>query len=269
MSAYLFTWNPKKWIWADQSHAVYLINNGDPYDIRWNCGGTKRIKVGDLFFLMRVGVKPKGIIGCGYVVRDRYEHLHWDADRARRGETAGRNDLSFRALSETPIVTLSELDSQFPRRKWTPESSGTIIPDLIATELWKRIQSKPSASFLTSTHDEVKVYAEGRLRITTSKNYDRDPEARQSCLQHHGYACRVCGFDFEKVYGSIGSQFIEVHHLIQLADAGPDHEVEPSADLAPVCANCHRMLHKTRPPIAIEELQTILKDAKTRQLDTP
>lgn len=68
MSAYLYTWNPNKWDWKDFQYAVYCMNNDEPYDRRWSCGNTKRIVIGDLFFLMRLGVEPKGIIGCGYVL---------------------------------------------------------------------------------------------------------------------------------------------------------------------------------------------------------
>ena len=56
MSAYLYTWNPKRWVWVDQADAVYRVNNGDQYDMYWSCGNTKKIQVGDVFFLMRLGV---------------------------------------------------------------------------------------------------------------------------------------------------------------------------------------------------------------------
>jgi hypothetical protein len=40
----------------------------------------------------------------------------------------------------------------------------------------------------------------------------------------------------------------EVHHLKQVAYDGEEHLVDPIEDLRSVCANCHRMLHKVRPP---------------------
>lgn len=261
MSAYLYIWNPNNWNWTDQPEAVIRINSGEPYDVRWSCGNTTRIEIGDIFFLMRLGVEPKGIIGCGYVASTRYEHAHWDEGRALAGDKAWRTDLLFRVLAETPLISFDELKSEFPSHRWTPQSSGTTIPDPIAEALWKRIQSDPSTSFTPSTADEVRLYAEGRPRLTTIKTYDRDSAARQRCLQAHGYGCSVCDFDFEKTYGKLGAQFIEVHHLKQLADAGPDHVINPETDLAPVCANCHRMLHKSRPPFSIEQLQAILRTA--------
>jgi len=56
--------------------------------------------------------------------------------------------------------------------------------------------------------------------------------------------CEVpgCGFDFEAVYGGLGTGFAEVHHLSPLAKM--DGPVETTLnDLAVVCANCHRMIH--------------------------
>lgn len=261
MSAYLYTWNPNNWDWADLSDAIYRVNNGNPYDIRWSCGNNTLIEVGDLFFLMRVGVVPKGIIGCGYIETQRYEHPHWNVERAQRGDKAWRTDLSFRALSETPLFSLEYLKSKFPTHRWTPQSSGTSIPDSIAAKLLKIVQANPSTSFAPSTPEDLRIYAEGRPKTTTVKTYDRDPEARQCCLGLKGYVCTVCGFDFEKSYGAIGKGFIEVHHLKQLADAGADHVINPATDLAPVCANCHRMLHKNRPPYSIEELQAFRRTA--------
>jgi hypothetical protein len=55
--------------------------------------------------------------------------------------------------------------------------------------------------------------------------------------------CEVCGFDFAGVYGTRGSNFCEVHHLMPLSDAHSEVETRLQ-DLAIVCSNCHRMLHR-------------------------
>jgi len=65
LNSYLYTWNPTKWDWSDLQEAIYLVNNDKQYDMYWSCGNTKRIVIGDMFFLARVGTEPKGIIGCG------------------------------------------------------------------------------------------------------------------------------------------------------------------------------------------------------------
>ncbi len=255
MSSYLYTWNPERWTWSDQQEAIYRVNNGDQYDIEWSCGNTKRIEVGDTFFLMRLGVEPKGIIGCGYISSQAYPLPHWDEEKAKAGKTALRTDLLFTALSEEPIVSLSYLQERYPHYTWTPQAGGMSLPNEIADDLFKIIQSDTKFNFKPLAKQAIELFAEGKAKNVTYKTYDRSPAARQACIDHHGYNCSVCDFNFERTYGKHGSKYIEVHHLKQVADVGEEHLINPINDLRPVCANCHRMLHKTRPPISIEELK--------------
>ncbi|MBN2267221.1 MAG: HNH endonuclease [Candidatus Babeliaceae bacterium] len=259
MNAYLYTWNPSLWNWSDQQDAIYRVNNGDQYDMYWSCGNTKKIEIGDVFFLIRLGVEPKGIIGCSYVTSEPYPLPHWDEEKANAGKEAMRTDLLFKALSEEPIVPLEYLQQRYPEYKWTPQAGGISLPQNIAEELFLLIQGSEKVSFPPMSKRDIDVYVEGKTNVVTYKTYDRSPAARQACIQHYGYSCTVCGFTFENAYGAIGSKYIEVHHLHQLADSGEEHIVNPIQDLRPVCANCHRMLHKTRPPISIEELRITIR----------
>lgn len=256
MSAYLYTWNPNKWVWSDQQEAIYLVNNGEQYDMEWSCGNTKKIEIGDLFFLMRLGVEPKGIIACGYVSSVPYFAPHWDDQKASQGKDALRTDLLFKALSENPIVSLDYLQETYPNHNWTPMSGGLSIPDGIANELFSLIQSNRNFSFEQCSQKEMQLFTVGKPKSVTYKTYDRSPEARQACIDHYGYNCSVCGFNFKEAFGALGENYIEVHHLQQISDVEEGHIIDPVTDLRPVCANCHRMLHKTRPPLSIEELKT-------------
>lgn len=258
MSAYLYTWNPNNWKWVDLQDAIFRVNNGEEYNRYWSCGVTKRIAPGDTFLLVRLGVEPKGIIGVGYVTSAPYLRPHWDEAKRTAGETALRTDLLFKALSAKPIIGMVDLCRRFPQHNWTPQSSGTSIPEPIGAELVAEIQSDQRFSFEPSTKEQIRLYSEGRPKTVTYKTYDRSSDAREDCIRHHGYNCAVCGFNFETTYGSTGEGFIEVHHLKQIADRGEEHLVDPVKDLRPVCANCHRMLHKKRPPLGIEELKLIL-----------
>ena len=67
--------------------------------------------------------------------------------------------------------------------------------------------------------------------------------------------CSVCGFDFQKQYGAIGKNFIHVHHIVPVSQMGDGYVVDPIKDLIPVCPNCHAMIHRTDPPLTIEELR--------------
>ena len=254
MSTYLYTWNPNRWKWVDQPEAVFRIAEGEQYDMYWSCGNTKKIFVGDTFLLIKLGVEPKGIVGFGYVSSAPYPLRHWDQQKANKGLTALRTDLLFKALSETPIIAIEQLQERYPAYNWTPQTSGLSVPEPIASALFLQIQGSSSFGFLIPPENEVRLYAEGKSKKVTVKTYDRSPVARQACIEHYGHTCCVCGFNFEKSYGGLGTDYIEVHHLKPVADIGEEYLIDPIRDLRPVCANCHRMLHKQRPPLSVEEL---------------
>jgi hypothetical protein len=113
------------------------------------------------------------------------------------------------------------------------------------------------------TTDDVSV-AEGRalLRLHCARERNRGLVSRKKrvVLAETGrLACEVCGFDFFEVYGPIGEGFAECHHTFPLWQSNGERRTKLS-ELAVVCANCHRMLHR-RPWHTIEELQRALRDA--------
>ncbi|MGJ1335304.1 HNH endonuclease [Sphingobacterium siyangense] len=72
--------------------------------------------------------------------------------------------------------------------------------------------------------------------------------------------CECCGFDFVAAYGPLGDRFIECHHKIHLNKGARITRIE---DLALVCANCHRMLHRRKAEGGyhdVNSLQLILKE---------
>lgn len=75
-----------------------------------------------------------------------------------------------------------------------------------------------------------------------------------------GYKCKVCGFDFQKVYGDIGKGFIEAHHLQPYSELklGEKRRLDLERDFAVLCANCHRMIHRLDDPSSISHLVRII-----------
>lgn len=107
--------------------------------------------------------------------------------------------------------------------------------------------------------DDEKLY-EGALMTVKANKYERNQKARRECVAKKGYRCLVCGKDFEEQYGSIGKGFIHVHHLTPISSIGKEYELNVDKDLAPVCPNCHYMLHRKDPPYTIKELQEMLQE---------
>jgi 5-methylcytosine-specific restriction protein A len=102
---------------------------------------------------------------------------------------------------------------------------------------------------------------EGSLVLRVHRDRERKASAverkKNAALWAHGrLSCEVCGFDFAASYGEAGHGFIECHHVRLLSDTG--RTLTRQSDLALVCSNCHRMLHR-RPWPSIDELRHRLK----------
>ncbi len=76
-----------------------------------------------------------------------------------------------------------------------------------------------------------------------------------------GLRCEACDFDFAVRYGKLGYGFAECHHKIPVAQLTEGHPIR-LAGLAIVCANCHRMLHRSRPILTIVQLRLIIEQNK-------
>lgn len=101
-------------------------------------------------------------------------------------------------------------------------------------------------------------YKEGKSISVQVNKYERDTNARKKCIEHFGTKCQICNFDFEKVYGKLGKDFIHVHHKKPISEIGKEYIVDPIKDLIPVCPNCHAMLHRRKPAFTIPEIKKTL-----------
>lgn len=99
---------------------------------------------------------------------------------------------------------------------------------------------------------------EGALKRVVGSRFERNSRARNACIAHYGTSCAVCGFSFEEAYGEIGRTFIHVHHRVPVSAIGESYEVNPIKDLIPVCPNCHAMIHRTDPPLSVDELKRLI-----------
>lgn len=97
----------------------------------------------------------------------------------------------------------------------------------------------------------VHRYRERNAKIIKSKK--KDVLARLGCL-----VCEVCGFEFGKSYGKHGDGFIECHHTKPVSQIKVGKKTN-LADLVLLCSNCHRMVHRKRPWLSLEELVKFVK----------
>lgn len=99
--------------------------------------------------------------------------------------------------------------------------------------------------------------SEGGLLERRHLARERDPKIKRrkiaAVVKSSGtISCEVCGFDFAQTYGKRGQEYIECHHRTPLHVSGPVST--RVTDLALLCSNCHRMIHRGRPWLTVEEL---------------
>jgi len=105
------------------------------------------------------------------------------------------------------------------------------------------VQSEPDLEPL----DDLPAASEGGRQLFTHYRIERDRsliERKKNAVRKAtgGLACQVCDFDFS-IYKKLGEGFCEVHHLHPLSEITSSVHTSLE-DLAIVCANCHRMIHR-------------------------
>ncbi|MDM8541275.1 HNH endonuclease [Desulfococcaceae bacterium HSG9] len=108
--------------------------------------------------------------------------------------------------------------------------------------------------------DDTDVYSakENRKQVVTHLRRERNPYLSLLRKQQDKYQCQICEMKFQDVYGEIGKDFAEAHHIVPLTQLDGPQTVSVD-DLITVCANCHRMLHKLQGGAEdIDELKDML-----------
>lgn len=115
--------------------------------------------------------------------------------------------------------------------------------------------------------NDITNLTEGALKSIKINAYERNRTARNKSIEYHGYDCQVCGMNFEDRYGSIGKNYIHVHHIVPISDVNDEYIVDPIKDLIPVCPNCHAMLHVKEEGrlLSIDELKERMKYSRLKE----
>lgn len=132
----------------------------------------------------------------------------------------------------------------------------------IGNGYWGLRNFKSNIDCYEITNDDEN-FKEGKkiLKIHTfrERNFAVIKRAKEKYKQKNGkLVCQICNFDFEKVYGDIGKDFIEAHHIIPVSNLS-EHSKTNINDIVLVCSNCHSMLHRKRPWLNIDELKNLIE----------
>lgn len=170
----------------------------------------------------------------------------------------GKKDSVFEIIDDYEYVTEKQslLGYQHQRK--------AVLRDINAKQLWKGVVNGENQRWtfvkcIKTEETENILYEEGLRHSILSSQTERNALARQACIDHYGYICKICLFNFVDVYGELGKNFIHVHHIEDISLKDEQYTVDPKKDLIPVCPNCHAMLHRKRPAMMPDELRTILR----------
>jgi 5-methylcytosine-specific restriction endonuclease McrA len=144
----------------------------------------------------------------------------------------------------------------------TVRSSGAQVnPKLVARAASFFLSVARTMPNATPEKEEHGIYPqfENRKAITSHLQRERSSYLATERKNHDDYVCQVCGLRFEDAYGKLGEGFAEAHHRIPLHRLTGKVRTRME-DLATVCANCHRMLHKMEgKQNDVEKLRTIVR----------
>lgn len=133
------------------------------------------------------------------------------------------------------------------------------------SEFWRN-DGRPSSSRVAVLPDlelEFGATREGRLVWVQHFRRERDPalarrKKTQVRRQLGKLACEICDLQFDDLPAGLGEACCEIHHGHPLGTMVEETETT-LADLHVLCANCHRMLHRTEPLKSVAEMRELFR----------
>ena len=205
------------------------INNVDNF-IKKNNLGEKILRVKD------IGVAEK-------LKRTMLEYRSYGM-----GATVSANDFKVIALEKYIAFLKSKSDAtpsfvQSDDQQIDKEQTANATPSVVRSD--------------DQQIDKEQTATEGIIKEVKYFRNQRNRTIRDQCAKRDNYTCQVCGFNFEKVYGERGKEFIEVHHKNPMANFDGKHEIELK-DLISLCSNCHSMIHYGGEFLDVDKLRSLM-----------
>jgi predicted HNH restriction endonuclease len=275
MNAFLITFKPETenpnlgWPIGDLLSMVKRNRLGKTVIERWRFHNRKDVSAGDRVFMLIQGKLGPAIIGYGQISGEPTK------------SPKGKQNVELISIVDPTGKTLASKD-ELKRIKgseslWRTQASGIIIPPPIASKLETLVRrnaskltsgqekDRSSVRLLNSLDDPqlLEEGEEGRLILRKHLAHERNRKLVKSKLSQSWKAkrrlsCEACGFDFAARYGKRGEKYMECHHVKPVESFSESH-VTRLRDLALVCSNCHRMIHRQRPWLSIAKLKSLIR----------
>ncbi|MBB5829790.1 HNH endonuclease [Micromonospora carbonacea] len=215
------------------------------------------------------------ILACDLVLTNGWRQLDANDERVRALSELlqspaihrGRRNPDFRnpagvALKTYNIVADSSNGNQLDKLVRQEFQDQPTEMQALAARIRELLREEAEAEPVSNDPDLDEMSArEGGVTLRAHLRRERNPKLRRQKLadaKRRGVAiaCEVCGFDFQRVYGDRGRDYIECHHRTPLHVSGETHT--RLSDLALICSNCHRMAHRGSPWLTVEQLKALV-----------
>jgi hypothetical protein len=232
---------------------------------------AKEIVPGDRVFIWRAG-PSSGAIAVGVVVEaptpgSKVKHPEalgsdlWRAEEPDLDEPrTGIHLQEVRLTDEEAYLhrSIARVDPELGKATIITMPNGTVFPLTSAQAL--AMERLWGSSGRGATPDPSVAVSEGELRLSAHRRRERSTVLRDRKLAEvratfGRCACALCGLTEDSTYPPVfAARIFEVHHLSPLSKAATPVRTT-LADLAVLCANCHRAVHATP---AVEENYAVL-----------
>lgn len=162
------------------------------------------------------------------------------------------------------LIKEQERELKLDRGPGWPGRSSVFYPanhqsNLELNSLIKTLMSLIYNKKSSCKNDKKVIFTEGEEKLALHKEKERSATlVKQFKAQLSDFSCSICGFSFENFYGPLGKQYIEAHHIRPISKLIKSTTITIS-DLAAVCSNCHRMLHRSKEITNTLQLKNIVK----------
>lgn len=185
-------------------------------------------------------------------MKNRPQNVAHRFHNGRRVGVIARMDRNNQIFSTPKILNFNGVRSggvfepKWLNENYTAEEIQGIIWDLFAKKTsidFGKTKDIPGVDFWDYEAWEGDNKVVGlHLRKERDRELVKQAKAKALADGNGRITCECCGFDFSAFYGGHGRNFIECHHRDPIGLGG----VRKSKidDLAMVCSNCHRMLHR-------------------------
>jgi 5-methylcytosine-specific restriction protein A len=199
----------------------------------------------DLYF--SIGTTPDRNDSRVEKLSELLQNLPYHASHERQGSFRNTASVFFKLQNLRQVATGEGLSnvSAMDRRVWAEFGES---PDKVnkLAELIRNSVASLNEAVLSRDDINDEEFFEGRILTVLHRRRERDPRVRARLLSKRrklaGLSCDLCNCTPMTGEASLEDACFEAHHTVPIAATA--ERITRISDMALLCANCHRVLHR-------------------------